>query len=281
MTFRGKIKNIAFRLTREAYLDFKRLCRMVLIYFRYLSRFYGIIFDRKEILIIEVEYGGLGDHLFYSHLPRLAKESGKYDAVYFSNVSPFRRLAHKEIIWGYNPYLDGFVNWFGKTYRNLLINTKKTSEGSPEKRNILDDIMVAYGLDDGNRFHNPEIYYRPNEKLEFKDKVIFDPNFVTPLYETSSIYEDVKAYFSVNNINVDLQFKPNKSAGAILNESKYIVDDSFEEFCDIVSSCKELYCFASGTAVLAAALGKKVNVFYVDAVDPKFLFSREHNYIKI
>ena len=30
----------------------------------------------------DFKYGGLGDHLFYSHLPRIAKESKKYTKVY-------------------------------------------------------------------------------------------------------------------------------------------------------------------------------------------------------
>lgn len=30
------------------------------------------------ILIIEIPYAGMGDHLFHSHLPKIAKENGKY-----------------------------------------------------------------------------------------------------------------------------------------------------------------------------------------------------------
>ena len=34
-------------------------------------------------LIIKIEYGGLGDHLFFSHIPRIAKEMNSYDKVWY------------------------------------------------------------------------------------------------------------------------------------------------------------------------------------------------------
>jgi glycosyltransferase involved in cell wall biosynthesis len=40
--------------------------------------------------IIEVNYGGLGDHLFNSHLPKIAEEVGGFDAILVSRQSEFR-----------------------------------------------------------------------------------------------------------------------------------------------------------------------------------------------
>lgn len=282
MKYRKKIRNSLLEIAKRVYLDVKRWCRFFLILLRHpLSIFKGPYF-KKRTLIIEVEYGGLGDTLFYSHLPRLAKESGRYDAVYLSNVSPFRKKRHKEIIWGANPYLDGYCSWFGETYRTMMQKNKNLHiDAVSEKANILDEIMLAYRLDDGKRLHNPELYYSPKKISELEGKVVFDPNFVTPLYDTSIVYNELRTYFLENHINIDLQFKPTDASGEIVDPSQYIIDSSFEEFCNIIYSCKELYCFASGTAVLAAAMGRKANVFYVESMDPKFLFSKEHNYIKI
>lgn len=54
-----------------------------------------------------MEYGGLGDHLFYSALPRLLKERGLANEVYISDQSNFRNSAIFDLIWKGNPHLNG------------------------------------------------------------------------------------------------------------------------------------------------------------------------------
>jgi hypothetical protein len=68
-----------------------------------------------KTLIIEIPYAGLGDHLFHSHIPRIAKEIGVYNKVYISEFSPFRSLDDKRIVWELNPHLDGFIAEHGKS----------------------------------------------------------------------------------------------------------------------------------------------------------------------
>ena len=63
-----------------------------------------------KTLVIEIRYPGLGDHLFHSHIPRIAKETGKYDAVYISSKSLFRHPDTKYIVWDLNPFVDGFID---------------------------------------------------------------------------------------------------------------------------------------------------------------------------
>ena len=53
----------------------------------------------KKTLIIEIQKGGLGDHLFYSHLPRIAKQTYAFDVVLISNKSQFRNQDYKKLIW--------------------------------------------------------------------------------------------------------------------------------------------------------------------------------------
>jgi len=69
-----------------------------------------VIHTPRSHFVIEVKYGGLGDHLFYSHLPRIAKQTGKYDRVYVSNHSTFRNPEYRKLIWECNPYVDGFCD---------------------------------------------------------------------------------------------------------------------------------------------------------------------------
>jgi hypothetical protein len=84
----------------------------------------------QESLVIHVKYGGLGDHLFYSHLPRIAKETGAYDdRVLVSNYSEYRHPEYKELIWDLNPFVDecGLIEPFGEVEPSL---------------NLLDKIML-------------------------------------------------------------------------------------------------------------------------------------------
>ena len=123
-----------------------------------------------KTLIISIQKGGLGDHLFYSHLPRIAKQYGGYNQVYISNDSIFRNPDTKKLVWELNPYLDGFTNEAGVFY---------FSENILEGQNLLDHLMLAYGLDDHKRNHEPEIYYKPKLVEAFIHKTIYDPNYIS------------------------------------------------------------------------------------------------------
>lgn len=236
-----------------------------------------------DVLVIEVGHGGLGDSLLHSHLPRIAKASGKYSQVFLSNVTPFRNPAHRRVVWELNPHVDGFTDAPGILFQDLLKN--RPGRFSPpfrvrEGHNLLDEIMLAYGLDDGKRFHEPELYYRPRLLPELQGKTLYDPNWVSPVnYGVTP--DRLERYFSRHRIRVDLQFEPRQRSRPLPSCPEMIRDRSFEHFCDIVYSCHQLYCFATGTAALAAALGKPAHVFYHRGLQPEFLFSKVHRYINL
>src|SRR4029077_9131663 len=64
---------------------------------------------RKQI-ILQIGHGGLGDNLFLSHIPQIAKEMSDVRRVFVSTHSVFRDAAYKHLIWTSNPYVDGFVD---------------------------------------------------------------------------------------------------------------------------------------------------------------------------
>src|SRR5580704_8469478 len=132
---------------------------------------YNQMFRRQ--LIIQSFYAGLGDHLFLSHLPRIAKESGKYEKVLVSNRSVFRDQAFRRLAWDSNRHVDGFTDepgfgllpphtqhreqselygWFFRL--GLETRITRVRKGC----NLLDEFMLGMGLDDGLRFHEPEIH---------------------------------------------------------------------------------------------------------------------------
>jgi len=215
-------------------------------------------------LIIEIPYAGLGDHLFHSHLPRIAKQFGNYEKVYVSSLSESWNVDCMRIVWEMNPYVDGFVD-----KRGISSDLKSIAEKIEEKvrrdetdfPNLLDEIMYVYGLDDGKLMHEPELYYLPKYRPEFH-KIIFDPNFIS--YTGELTESDVSAYFRRKAVKFD-SFMKIRSVKALHKENpknNYISTSNLEEFCDLLFSCKEIHCFTTGTATLAPALGKKAHVYF-------------------
>lgn len=227
----------------------------------------------KKTLTIEVAYDGLGDHLFHSHLPKIAKESG-YDKVYLSNLSPFVHPDYKKLVWEYNPYLDGFVDGPGiKVDIGRLV-----SKVNPEtKTNLLDEIMLEFGLDNGKRWNNPEIYYQPKFVEEYH-KVIYDPNFLS--YIGLCTKEDAMTYFKKNNVRFDavMKLRNGKHFYIPTGMETYIETPTLEDFCDLIHSCKELHCLTSGTATIAAGLGKNATVYFGKGQPEGYQHFKGHHY---
>lgn len=155
--------------------------------------------------------------------------------------------------------------------------------------NLLDKIMLFYGLDDGVRFHEPEIYYKPKFRPEFH-KVIFDPNFVT---RACCEFVDILAFFKEMNVKIDAVMgkKPTGKNSATQKacfdysiDTEFIETPTLEDFCDLIYSAKAIYCFVTGTASLCAALKKPANILVGTGqpyIEPMYLHSSLHKYYYI
>ncbi len=235
--------------------------------YSFLNRQNCLIVPVQEQLVIHVKYGGLGDHLFYSHLPRIAKETGAYDRVLISNYSEYRHTEYKELIWDLNPFVDGFADESG-----LIEPFGEVEPGL----NLLDKIMLRSGLDDGKRFHEPEVYFKPVESVQLVGKSLFDPNFVSFVGEIQP--GQIEGHFGRER--PDLQMSPRDRSHSIAGVP-LLTSSSLKEFCGIICSCKKLICLASGTATLAAALGKPATVLYGTGQNRMFHHSRLHTYVEL
>jgi glycosyltransferase involved in cell wall biosynthesis len=222
----------------------------------------------KSNFVIEVKYGGIGDHLFYSHLPRIAKQSGGYDRVYISNHSVYRSEEYKKLVWELNPYVDGFCDGNGEY---------PLFDSVEEGMNILDKIMLLRGLDDGRRFHEPELYFKCQPRPDLSEAVVYDPNFVSYVGDVSS--QEIESFLQNNRVRVTHQMKLRDKNCPIGNYKTVLEATKLEDFCRIVVSCKQLLCLSSGTATIAAALGKPAIVFYGDGQKKMFHHSRLHKYV--
>lgn len=224
----------------------------------------------NQTFIIKVEYGGLGDHLFYSHLPRIAKQVFNYEKVLISNKSDFRHPDIKRLIWEFNPFIDGFCD---EDTPVVVFNNV------PSGMNILDKIMIERGIDDGIRFHEPEIFYNPHLKAELSNSRIFDPNYVSYVGAISKN----KILNKIEKMGgVDFQlYQRDKSFGVFKNIPNIRCLDLFD-YCDLIASCKQFYCLTSGGATLSAALGKPCIAFYGFGQKAHFFHhSKLHQYIDV
>lgn len=229
---------------------------------------------KNRRLIIEIPYGGFGDHLFHSHLPRIAKETGAFEEVFISSKSLIRQQDHLDIIWNLNPFVDGFLEETGVTcdLKECVLASKERTQS-----NILDYVMYAFNLDDGKKWHNPEIFYQP-KYIEEYNLSIYDPNHFTYVgdFNTHDLYNFLKS--SAIHFDAIMKLRGNKALYKF--NSKHLIIDAptVYDFCDVLYSAKEIYCFTSGTATLSAALNKKATVFYGAGIDRGFHHCTLHNY---
>ncbi len=221
-----------------------------------------------KTLILEIKFGGLGDHLFYSHIPRIAKETGIYEKVLISNRSPFRHPDYKKLIWEMNPFVDGFTDEPGISGNIPGV--------LPSGQNILDGIMLSLGLDDGTRFHSPELQYQPTNIPDLNSATLYDPNYVSNVGWIDST--DMQNKLRELGVHIDTEMKP-RDKSITVPADRIIQSKSLEDFCDIIHSCKSLYCLGSGTATLADALGKPATVFYGYNYSNLFRHSKRHTYV--
>ncbi len=233
----------------------------------------GVYIPKERLgnnLVIQVRYGGLGDHLFYSHIPRIAKEFGGYDGVYISERSDFRSAETRELVWSLNPYVDGFCPSQG-----VSADVEELKRGE----NFLDAVMRWYGLDDGIRMHEPEIYYKPKQIDRLVDRVLYDPNYISNAGHLES--EDIERFFKERKVNVDCQMAVRDISLPVPVFEEEIRAQNLMEFCDIISSVKKVYCLTTGTATLCSALGCSATVIYGDGINKWFHHSPMHQYINI
>ena len=248
-------------------------------------------------LVIKIRWGGLGDHLFHSHLPRLAKQSYGYDHVYISTFSNYNHPNTKRLVWDLNPFVDGFVD---------IDHPKANFAAVPEGQNILDAVSSFYGLIGNHTFlQEPEIYYTPKVLPELASSVVCEFNHINSLGIPS--LSSVLSYFSSNNVCIDHQIAPfnssqsAKSFSPVASKSSTpgtlcphkpaaclhlasiseLRPNNLEELCDIIASCKKFFCVISGPATLAPSLQVSAQVLFVDGALNMFRHSQLNSYTNL
>ena len=220
--------------------------------------------------VITVPWGGLGDHLFHSHLPRIAKEHGGYERVFVSRRSAFRREDYRTLVWELNPFVDGFTDDEGPVPVMTAV---------PRGMNLLDAIMLARGLDDGRRFHEAEVFYVPRNVEAIAGRHVYDPNYVSHVGDLSP--RRLRAAFRRGGMP-DAQCRPRHPSWPLDGVAKMIEPGSVFDYCDLIASCGRFSCVMSGGATLAPALGRAAEVYFAGATTlAMFRHSPMNEYIDI
>lgn len=217
-------------------------------------------------IIIEQEWGGLGDNLQFSTLPEVGSKLG-YE-VYISNHNKYRNLDIKRLVWDINPFISGYTDERGNL--NDLFNPNPINKDFPildrwnDSLNIIQNIEFQIFGDSYNE--NPLLYYRPNFIDNLSDKILLDPNSISTNFSFDSIIGSMS-----------------KEDLIILNQEMIgytnIKSSSIFEWVDIITSAKEFICQLSGGTVVMAAYNKSCTV-YTPTYNDTFNF-KIHNYIKI
>ena len=223
-----------------------------------------------ETFVIKIKHGGLGDHLFYSHLPRIAKESGGFKRVLISNLSEYRHLDYKRLIWEANPFVDGFTDEDAPF---------PGFNSVPAGTNLLDHIMILRGLDDGKRFHEPELHFQPERIDSLAGKTVYDPNYVSDVGSLES--EHVERYFARKKIVPDFMMQPRVKGATVRRYGDLIQTKNLEHYCSVIASAKRFICLTSGGATLAAALGVPIVALWGNGQWLMFHHSRLHRYVNV
>lgn len=198
-------------------------------------------------VVIHVEYGGLGDHLFHSPIPRLLKEKGIADAVYLSGQSKFRSKETYEFVWRNNPYLDGIAHEGRQAPVAVPARVDK----------LMNRIAAAYGIDGLCEELCPEVYCRPQHNKSYEGLDLLDLNYISFVgalsdWDLIAIAKRCVGYKILNPSRMLRTF--------VVNETIYSKD--FNDYLSMIYSCRHFACLTSGGATVASALRKQATVYY-------------------
>jgi hypothetical protein len=231
--------------------------------------------EKENQLVIQIPFGGLGDHLVYSSLPELLWEQKKIE-TFVSDKSVFRSRAIRDFVWKPNPYIEftGRKGWF--RYRPLN-NSFLT---------IDEYLQNLFGLQaDGC----PKVYYKPCMVQQLEGKTIVDPSF-GPSGKANGYYEtDFHRRF--------IDFLEKNAGDFVLLVGKYKEAenpleakirrllqppcygiDSIKGRADALFSAERRYLMYSGSASLSAAMRLPSAVLCNRKAVPNFQY-KVNNYV--
>ncbi|MBP9818513.1 MAG: glycosyltransferase family 2 protein [Candidatus Pacebacteria bacterium] len=200
----------------------------------------------KEI-IFDIRFGGLGDWMAFTSLPRLLHE--QYGIKFYLTTRCIASLRNNDIFklcFEMNPYFKG-VRDDGNFFEFEIFASDKSIYNiiTDQRGCALTEIVERqFGL---NGEGIPEIYYRPNILNEYSDTILVDKNYISGkklgwFYKDKTFDNEIEKRLSDNrNLKIE-EINPTKQ--------------NLFQYVDMISSCHYFITVLSGGAAVAAALPK-------------------------
>jgi len=225
--------------------------------------------EKEKQLIIQIPFGGLGDHLVYSSLPELLWEQ-KGIKTFISNKSIFRSSSIRDFVWGLNPYVT-FTDEKGWFIHKPLQNNFAT----------LDEYLQKLFNIEGNGC--PKIYYKTNLIEQLKGETIVDPSF-GPSGKANGYYEkdfhkrfieylknNVGDFILITHKHTNTKSTLEELIKKVFNPNCYSTS-TVKELADVLFSAQKRFLMYSGSASLAAALNLSSYVLCNKKAAPHFQY---------
>ncbi len=222
----------------------------------------------REEIIFSQPWGGLGDNLQFSTLPRLYHQAG-YD-FYISNQNTLRNSEIFNMVWESNPYVKGVSD----EPPNAGYPAHPADRGDFKEYNIITAWEKSHGFEDGRPFKTPELYHIPEIVESVRGKTIIELGAVCleGKYDMQKVAEYIdKNYKDDYPLLISRKDNPrlHNTFGAKVVD--HVIEyDKYQDYLNILSSCRNLVCLFSGTAAVASALDPH------DMIDKKCLYHRSN-----
>lgn len=207
------------------------------------------IINKEYEFVLDIPYGGIGDWLTYTSLPRLLKE--RYNIDFYISDQSINRLRNKDtfkICFELNPYFKG-IKKDTKIFRfKTFIREQNLWQFLTDKNGLSYTEIIEKQFDISDK-GIPEIYYEPKIINELSHTILIDKNYISGKKFgwkfRNNIFENKAREIMITGDRIDY-----------INPKK----QSLFDFVDMIYSCKCYIGTSSGGASLAACFDKP---FYV------------------
>ena len=211
-------------------------------------------YDPNDRIVIGMHANGLGDALLYSTLTKLFKLHGNKQVYYTMNSQTMRNEEVAELIYSFDPYLDGFVdeepNAGLPTHTQFLQNARFA-----ESPIALVELLHGFRWPYYERRHVPMLHRTPKFKKEFKEFIVVDP-FSNSQSFPAEVFDPFFRHLCFDpkrTIVLESAHDGNSGHASLQGIARYRVNSLLEKI-DIIHSAHAFVGTESGSQSIAAAV---------------------------
>ena len=205
--------------------------------------------DKK--IVADLTFGGIGDCLVWSTLPRLLKE--QFDIEFYlsrKSLEVIRQPDTFKLCFEMNPYFRGIIDK-EEGFKSQVFESEKdwltflTDKGG---ENVIEKLERQFSLKGSGK---PKLYYKPNLLEEYKKIILIDKNTISGKrfgwkYRKNAFEKEAYKY---------------KAAEDKIEYSDPKKQDLFR-YIDMIFSCKRFIGTFSGGSAIAACFSKPFSVIW-------------------